>query len=132
MNKFYKILGLFFVISLFTSCANEIVGTWSVEKYETLSPGQKSTALTNIGTLTFFENGKGEKNLNYNVLGTAKTDTIPFHWISTENYITLDGQESELEKTWIIIKSSSKIQNWNATDGKNQVQILNLRKKKVE
>lgn len=132
MNKIYKIPGLLLMALLFSSCSHDVVGTWTIEKYETLSPGGKNTALTNIGTLTFFENGNGEKNLNYNVLGSAKRDTTPFHWVVTENYITLEGQESEIEKTWIIINSSSKVQSWNATDGKNQVQILNLKKNKAE
>lgn len=132
MNKIYKIMGLLIVISFFSSCSHDVIGTWTVEKYETLSPGQESTSLNNIGTLTFNENGTGIKNLNYNVLGVSKNDTLPFSWIATENYITLDGQESELDKTWIIINSSSKMQSWNATDGKNQIQILDLKKKKVE
>lgn len=132
MNTFCKILGLLIVISFFSSCSQDIVGTWTVEKYETMTPGQQSTSLNNIGTLTFNENGTGEKNLSYNVLGVSKNDTLPFNWIVTENYISIDGQESELDKTWIIINSSTKKQSWNATDGKNQVQILNLKKEKVE
>ena len=129
-----KILYLFAILFaglLFGSCSKQITGTWIVDKYATVLPGsdKKGVTLSNIGTMTFNEDGSGEKELGYNVLGISRNDTLPFNWEVTKEYITLRGGESALAKSWIIQKSSRVEQIWNSTDGENEIQILKLRRK---
>lgn len=110
------------------SCSHRLAGTWNIQKYEVSAAGQAGVTLTNIGTITFRNNGKGVKNLNYNILGVAKEDKIPFRWTATDTYVTIDSKGSDLGKTWLFIENKKKSQVWKATDGANQVQILELRK----
>lgn len=122
-----KYASLALVIAIFlTSCAHKLVGTWTVQKYERVTPGEQGTTLSNIGTMTFKKNNTGEKKLDYTVLGIEQSDAAPFTWSSTENYITIEGDDSEINKTWIYLENSSKFQKWKSTDGENNVQTLEL------
>lgn len=125
----------FFTIPLLTlglislvSCSHKLVGTWKVDKYETVSPGQQGVSLSNIGTMTFNGNNSGEKNLNYKVLGIERTDNLPFDWSATENYVSIKNGGAEFSKTWIILENKKNLQRWKSTNGGNQVQILQLSK----
>lgn len=120
-------LALIAVLSL-TSCSEKVVGTWNVQKFETIRPGQQNISLNNIGTITFNKNNTGEKNINYDVLGIQTTDNVPFSWRMNETYITIESENSELSKTWIIIESKNKSQKWQSTDGSNEIQTLELTK----
>ncbi|MFD0798402.1 hypothetical protein ACFQZJ_13095 [Maribacter chungangensis] len=120
------ILGL--VASLLFSCAPRIVGTWTVQKYQTTTPGEESTTLINVGTMTFNKNNTGEKQLDYSVLGMQKTDNAPFEWSSSERFITIVGDNTELSKTWLRIEDKRKFQKLQSTDGANTVQTLELSK----
>jgi hypothetical protein len=42
--------------------------------------------------------------------------------------VTINSDNSDFSKTWILIENSKKKQLWKATDGGNQVQILELKK----
>ncbi len=73
------------VIALvFASCTPRLAGSWAVQRYENSRPGQKGVSLNNIGTIRFYKNGKGEKNVNYTVLGINHKDQNPFRWTSTD------------------------------------------------
>lgn len=112
-----------------TACSSRIVGTWTVQRYETTTPGQQGVALSNIGTMQFKNNGSGEKNLNYSVLGITRNDQIPFNWTWNDGkYISIESSGSEFSKTWIIMENKKKFQKWKSTDGTNNIQILELRK----
>ena len=111
---------------LFTSCAHKLVGTWTVQKYERVTPGEQGTTLQNIGTMTFNKDNTGQKQLDYTVLGIEQSDSAPFTWSSTENYVTIEGDDSELAKTWIYLENKNKYQKWKSTDGENNVQTLEL------
>lgn len=79
------------IILLMTSCSHRMVGTWTVQRYETTTPGKQAVSLYNIGTMQFKENGKGEKNLNYTVLGITRDDKLPFQWSwSDGKYISIE------------------------------------------
>ncbi|WP_281541617.1 lipocalin family protein [Maribacter aestuarii] len=117
---------LTFSLFLFASCSPKLVGTWNVEKYERSTPGEQGMSVSNIGTITFNKNGTGTKNLDYSLLGVSKKDATPFTWSTTEQFITIEGDESEFTKTWIYIENKSDYQKWQSTDGANNVQTLEL------
>ncbi|WP_156125399.1 lipocalin family protein [Cellulophaga sp. Hel_I_12] len=128
-----KIKTLLLISTLFlctiTSCSPRMVGTWKVTKFETISPGEQNVTLQNIGTITFKGNNKGEKELNYEVMGIKRNDVQPFTWNTAENYITIDSKDSEVAKTWIFIENKKKRQVWKSTDGGKKIQSLVLEKK---
>ncbi len=113
---------------LLTSCSNRLVGTWTIQKYESVKSGQTSVSLTNIGTMKFLRNGEGEKNINYTIFGEVKEDNSLFKWKLSDKFINIDSQGSEFSKTWIIIKNNKKFQQWQTTDGSDQVVTLELKK----
>ncbi len=123
-KSFYllSILSLF----LLSSCAHRLVGTWAVQKYENVRPGEKGVSVQNVGSISFDKGGTGQKEMNYTVLGVEKDDSTPFEWSATENYITIKSEDSDLSKTWIYLENKNKSQKWKSTDGKNQVQTLEL------
>lgn len=128
MKKYFLLAIFLLVCMFFSSCSPNILGTWNVVKYETIENGNQGTVLNNIGTITFNRNGIGEKYITYNVLGTQRNDSTAFAWKSDESFITIIGDYSDFSKTWILIENSKKTQLWKATDGANQVQILELKK----
>lgn len=127
-----NIIAIFTVLCaalLFTACSHRIVGTWTVQRYETTTPGEQSVALTNVGTMQFRKNGTGTKNLHYAILGLQRSDLLPFRW-SWDNgkYISIESAGSDFAKTWIITSNKRKFQQWKSTDGSNNIQILELKK----
>lgn len=125
MNSKLVLTFLLFSI-LLTSCSHRLVGTWTVQKYERITPGEQGTILSNIGTMTFKKDNTGEKQLDYTVLGIQQSDMAPFTWSATEKYVTISGEDSDLNKTWIYIENKGKFQKWKSTDGNNNVQTLEL------
>lgn len=117
------------LIFMLTSCSARLIGTWNVERYQRATPGEQGMAVSNIGTITFEKNGNGTKNLDYSLLGVSKEDASPFKWSATEEFITIEGDDSELSKTWIFIENKNGYQKWQSTDGANSVQTLELVKK---
>ena len=116
------------VILFLTSCSEKIVGTWNVQNFETIKPGEQNISLNNIGTITFNKNNTGEKSLYYNVLGVETKDDVPFKWSLNEPYITIESENSSIAKTWILIENNRKSQKWKSTDGSNEIQTLELTK----
>ena len=122
-------LNILFAIALFvtvSSCAPRLVGTWTVQKYENTSPNNKGVSVQNAGSISFEKDGTGQKEMNYTVLGVDKDDSTPFKWSATDSYITIEGTDDDISKTWIFLENKSKSQKWKSTDGKNQVQTLEL------
>ncbi|MDO5608325.1 MAG: hypothetical protein Q4G08_07725 [Capnocytophaga sp.] len=129
VKKYFLPLTLMITTFLLTSCSHRMVGTWTVQRYETTAPGEQAVSLSNIGTMTFKRNGSGEKNLNYSVLSIQRDDQQPFRWSwDNDQYITIEGKGSELAKTWIIMENKRKSQKWKSTDGGNRIQTLELKK----
>lgn len=128
-NFFYASLlcvGLFTI----TSCSHRLVGTWDVSSFETSTQGAQGVKLNNIGTMTFSDNGSGDTNLKYEVFQVAREEQLPFKWIASDEFVTIDGdkEQSEFVKTWIIVENKKKFQRWRSTDGQNQIQTLELKK----
>jgi hypothetical protein len=128
MRKNLQHTAILMCIFLLSSCAPNILGTWNVVRYETVDGGQQGIVLNNIGTITFNKKGVGEKHISYNVLGAQRNDSTSFTWKSDDSFVTINSDYSDFSKTWILIENSKKKQLWKATDGANQVQILELKK----
>jgi hypothetical protein len=122
ISLFLAVLGTF----MLGSCSHVLTGTWTVQKYETLKPGEKGVTLSNIGTITFQNNGNGEKNISYALFDLVREDNLPFKWTSFDSYITIESENSEFAKLWIVTKSKRKAQVWKTTDGANEVKVLEL------
>jgi hypothetical protein len=131
MKKTVFYIALILIVSSFlTSCSHRLVGTWNVASYETETQGQQSIKLNNIGSMTFKSNNRGEKNLNYQVFQITREDKLPFRWIASDQFVTIDGDkdQSDFVKTWIIVENKRNYQRWRSTDGQNQIQTLELKK----
>lgn len=125
--NFLKITLIIAVIFFGTSCTHRLVGVWNVARFETKTPNQAASSLQNIGTIEFQKKGKGEKNLEYLVLGVTQEDHSPFTWTWTDDkYVTISSEESNFAKTWIIIKNKKKHQKWEATDGADTIISIEL------
>lgn len=113
---------------LFTSCADRLVGSWTVQRFETTSPGQQGVKLTNIGTVEFKGDGSGVKKISYSAMGVTTNDLSPFKWKATEGkYVTIESDASALAKTWIVMENKKKFQKWKSTEGSN-IQTIELKK----
>ncbi len=119
---------LFSAIILFSSCSDNIIGTWKITRYEKGDPGDESVKVENIGTITFRNNKRGDKDINYGRLGNRVSDKSSFRWRETNDYLTITDDDSEFAKTWIRVKNKRKIQLLRTTNGANTVQELELRK----
>lgn len=128
MARAIKFFTLFLVAVVMTSCADRMIGTWTVQRFETTSPGQQGVKLTNIGTVEFKGNGTGEKKISYSAMGVTTNDLSPFKWTATEGkYVTIESEASALAKTWIVVENKKKFQKWKSTEGSN-VQTIELKK----
>jgi hypothetical protein len=123
--NFILLLG---VIAVFSSCSPRIVGVWNVESFETVSQGKEAISAKNIGKITFQKDGTGVKDLSFTILGIVREDKMPFNWTLNDNLLTINGQESDFVKTWIVIENQKKYQKIKSTDGADQVQTVELRK----
>jgi len=129
-TKIFTISAVLFITIFFSSCSHRLVGTWTVQNYETVEPGKEGVSAKNIGTMTFKRNGKGNKELTFSALGIWQVDKTPFTWSVDNNFLTISGEGSDFAKTWIIVKDKSKYQKLKSTDGANQVQVIELAKTK--
>lgn len=124
-NLIIPVLLLFVILS---SCSPRILGVWTVDNFETVTQGVEGVSAKNIGTITFFKDGTGTKDLSFTIFGVSKEDKTPFTWTLNDNLLTINGQESEFAKTWIVVDNQKKVQKMKSTDGADQVQILDLKK----
>lgn len=114
---------------LASACSPRIVGTWNVQKYETLIPGQQAISVNNVGTIEFNRNNTGNKDIRYNVIGIARENTGAFTWSYTKSYLTIKASDSEFAKIWLLVENKRNFQRLQATNGKNQIQTLELSRK---
>lgn len=128
MKSIVKSIILLSAAVLLASCSDKLLGTWTIQKYETTTPGEQGVTLSNIGTMTFEKNGHGMKNISYTIFNETKNDKTPFTWEASEKFITIDSEGSEFAKTWIVIEKKKDFILLKSTDGANQVQILELKK----
>jgi len=118
-------------ITAFSNCTLEkqLIGSWQITSFEEKSVSQESTSATNIGTMTFLNNGSGTNNIKFRVLGEESVTKNAFTWQIGDDIISLvSEEETPLSKTWIITDSGMKKQVWKSTDNQGNVQILELEK----
>jgi len=125
------VLAAIAAISL-SSCSPKITGTWNIASYESKSPNGQEIKVANIGTIDFKKNKSGVKKINYSLFENKVEDNTGFKWSKSEDgeSVTITGDGSQLNKTWLIIKNERKYQKWKSTDGTNTVQMLELKKSK--
>ena len=127
--KILRILTVVFAVVSIVACSSGIAGKWTVQKYETINIGEQGATLHNIGTIEFFKDGTGTKNLTFGFVGEELRDSTPLRWAkSGDKYITIESNSSELSKIWIIVKDKGNYQKWQSTDGINRVQTLELKR----
>jgi hypothetical protein len=125
---FISVMALAAIITV--SCSHRLTGTWNVDRYETINPAEQGVSVFNIGTFVFNNNGTGEKNLKYTILGITRDDSFPFKWTwEKDKYVTIESEGSDFSKTWIISESKKKSQKWKSTDGSNTIQVLEFSKR---
>jgi hypothetical protein len=127
-NSISFIASVLFLMFILSACSHRLVGVWNVSTYQTIQSGETSALLTDIGTIEFHKKGTGDKKINYNLLGLTVDDNMPFNWTANNNIVTIDGQNSEFIKSWIVVEDKPKYQKWTSTDGGSTVQILELKK----
>lgn len=122
-----KLLLLLSVL-LLTSCSNSLVHTWNIDRLETLRENGENSTYNNIGTITLNKNKTG--NNNFSIIELDETDKNSFKWEEKGGYIILKSAKSEAEsrlfKAWIMTQNSAKKQVWKSTNGKNDIQIIEL------
>lgn len=126
---FIAVFAAFFI----TSCGPKVVGTWNIDRYEVKNQQGRDYTARNAGEIEIRKNGTGERRLDYTVFRSREADTEAFSWTKTDDYITIRGtdgsEDSEFNKTWIMMTNKRKKQLWKSTDGSNTVQILEMSKK---
>ncbi len=122
------------VLVLFvTSCSPKIVGTWNVDRYEVDNYKGQNFTTTNAGEIVMKKNGKGEKNLYYNMFNKEATDLQSFRWNLQDQILRIYDVDSEKEKktdfanSWIVVTNKKNKQVWRSTDG-STVQTIELSK----
>jgi hypothetical protein len=129
MKKTLKISMMLVIAIIFTSCSSKIIGIWTIANYEEFTPGEKGMSFQNVGNITFNSDGTGAKDISYSIMGMSMADSLPFTWKQYDNILVIEGDESELTKTWIMMESKRKNQTWKSTDGAGEIHKLQLIKK---
>ncbi len=129
LHPAYLLLALLF----FASCSAErrfhrrLVGTWNIERYEQRFANGENEAASNLGTITFRKNGGGDKNVTILTRGLRKPDNSDFSWKNTTDAVTIISNDSDLAKTWLVMKNKRSFQQWKSTT-QGTVQTMELRK----
>ena len=129
LHPAYLLLALLF----FASCSAErrfhrrLVGTWNIERYEQRFANGENEAASNLGTITFRKNGGGDKNVTILTRVLRIPDNIDFAWKNTTDAVTIISNDSDLAKTWLVMKNKRSFQQWKSTT-QGTVQTMELRK----
>ncbi len=112
-----SLLSLFTII-VFTNCSktrqlkNRLVGTWNIDNFTCSGTGH-----TNIGTITFNDDGSGTKT-GHSYSCQDWTD-YPFTWTNTDTKVTLTETKSSSSSVRIftIVTNEKTKQTWTTTEG---------------
>ncbi len=124
---------LLVLATLMVSCSAEnrlkrrLTGEWNITQYQeqNLNGGGGTTA--NVGTMTFFRNGRGTKNLSGIPWRQNINEGREFRWQNSDASVTIFDQNSIFAKSWIITVNKKKRQEWKSTDRGN-IQVMELRR----
>ncbi len=113
-----------------TAFSQRLVGNWNIVAFQTIKVGEPGFTLSDIGVISFFKDGSGESNVDYSMMGVQKNEQIAFVWNIAQGLISIQGQESDFTRTWIMIEDKRNSQKWQSTDGRFTVYTLELKKQK--
>jgi hypothetical protein len=130
MKQFNKIYLVFIAAVALGSCTlqQRLTGTWNIVKFQETNISQQDASASNVGTIQFKKDGSGIKSLNYSILGNQTNDQKPFTWTINGNNVTLNSDNAQFPKSWIIITNKPKYQVWKTTDGQGNIQKMELKK----
>jgi len=130
----FRTMRRIFVIALLTilclACSkeeqlsNRLVGTWSVDRLEISVSGSLpfTAPLSNVGTITFKNDGTGKNNIDYSYTFLSETyavnDNEAFKWENSETTVTMEGNANSGEQTiiWEVADNAKKKQVWTRVD----------------
>ncbi len=133
ITMYHRILLALITITGLASCSAEkqfhrrLVGTWNIERYEQQFANGERESASNLGTITFRKNGGGDKEINILTRGLDKRDNSDFSWKNTADAVTIISNNSDLAKTWLVMKNKKTTQQWKSTN-QTTVQTMELRK----
>ena len=122
MKKFtFLLLTAMMVLTLGTSCSKEkqlakrLEGTWAIDKWDgTITPTGGGIAtpftFTNVGTMTFKEDGTGSYSIT--TAGTTQNGTI--NWTNTSTTVTIT-ESGEPTKIYTVITNEKEKQVWTTS-----------------
>ena len=131
--KKLSILPILISTVLLFSCSAEqklkkrITGEWNVAAYTEQNVEGEDGTVDNAGTMSFYKNGKGVKNITGIPWRRNFNEGREFRWQNSANTVTLFDKNSIFAKSWIITINKKKRQEWKSTDRGN-VQTLQLRR----
>lgn len=130
MKQFNKIYLVFIAAIALVSCSlqQRLTGTWNIVKFQETNISQQDASADNVGTIQFKKDGSGVKSLSYSILGNQTNDQKPFTWTINGNNITLNSENAQFPKSWIIVTNKAKYQVWKSTDGQGNIQKMELKK----
>jgi hypothetical protein len=130
MKQFNKIYLVFIAAIALGSCTlqQRLTGTWNIVKFQETNISQQNASASNVGTIQFKKDGSGVKSLSYSILGNQTNDQKPFTWTINGNNVTLNSENAQFPKSWIIVTNKAKYQVWKTTDGQGNIQKMELKK----
>ncbi|MGC8751409.1 lipocalin family protein [Hydrotalea sp.] len=130
MKQFNKIYLVLIAAIALGSCTlqQRLTGTWNIVKFQETNISQQNASASNVGTIQFKKDGSGVKSLSYSILGNQTNDQKPFTWTINGNNVTLNSENAQFPKSWIIITNKPKYQVWKTTDGQGNIQKMELKK----
>ena len=118
---------------LLVSCSAEnrlkrrLTGDWTITQYQEQNVNGGGGTTANVGTMTFYRNGRGTKNLSGIPWRQNISEGRDFRWQNTAESVTIFDQNSIFAKSWIITVNKKKRQEWKSTDRGN-IQVMELRR----
>jgi PBP1b-binding outer membrane lipoprotein LpoB len=132
MKKLSALPVLISTVLLFSCSAEKklkrrITGEWTAASYTEQNVNAEDGTSENVGTMTFYRNGKGTKNITGIPWRRNFSEGRDFRWQNSANTVTIFDQNSIFAKSWIITVNRRSRQEWKSTDRGN-VQTLQLRR----
>ena len=134
MKRFIPVLLLAALAALLPGCsaekkfANRLRGQWQITKYDVNDARLALEPYTNLGTITFHKNHTGEVDIKNIFTANRRTGVRQIKWTNTANSVTIQGEDQELAKAWIVVTNKKKTQLWKSTDGYNHIQEIELKR----
>lgn len=141
-TKIHFLLVLFIVI-LLSSCVpmgqqgrmgtrGESFDEWQVYRYENRQAYGQNVVIDNAGIIRFNVDGTGNQNFMTNAgLGDRQSDTR-FTWTKDGQIVYIRTSDFNPTKAWIVVQAGTRGQRWYSTDSQGNVQILHLRRQRVQ